>query len=424
MTTTAKSSPPAPTATAANETDRERDRERDREPEPERTSSGAMALLVRLVPGATGQPDALAKRRLTTGLTIALVSIMLQTVPTAIRAQAFLPVMARFLYWTLEMTALTIALSSAYDWNQRRRAPTMRTLTSTLVIAILISGCFIAFFNLILLPTYPVLRGEGPPRSLAFSIAFGLVIGMLHTGVWALAFVYPYSAEDQRLRALEADKLRLEADQLKIAAELARLRSQLEPHFLLNTLNAIAGLVTENPREARRLIACLGDLLRDSLHDGDELQPLEDEVAWLRRYAEILESRHAGTLAFHWEIEPDVKRTLIPRLLLQPLVENAVKHGALRRREGGVVTVRAALSATDKTNVVCTVEDNGPGLPTGETRPGAFGLRSVRRRLELKYPSAVLRMESSTSGTRSIVELPSSTNGHQTQTQQKKELAS
>lgn len=373
-----------------------------------------MSLLLRLVPGAREQPDALARRRLFTGLTIALVSIMLQTVPTAIRAQAFLPVLVRFLYWTLEMTALTIALSSAYDWNQRRRAPTKRTLTSTVVIAIVISSIFVSFYNLVLLRAYPFLRGEGPPRSLAFSLAFGLVVGMLHTGVWALAFVYPYSAEDQRLRALESDKLRLEAEQLKIAAELARLRSQLEPHFLLNTLNAIAGLVTENPREARRLIACLGDLLRDSLHDAEELQTLDDEIAWLRRYAEILESRHAGALAFHWEIEADVKRVLIPRLLLQPLVENAVKHGALRRRGGGVVTVRASMGVTasgssgdPNRHVVCTVEDNGPGLPATEPRAGAFGLHSVRRRLELKYPNAVLRMESSSSGTRSIVELPS-----------------
>ena len=120
--------------------------------------------------------------------------------------------------------------------------------------------------------------------------------------------------------------------------------------------------------------------------------------------SEILESRHAGTLSFVWEIEPSARRALLPRLLLQPLVENAVKHGALRRRGGGVVTVRAALDDTRR--VICTVEDNGPGLPDVEPRQGAFGLHSVRRRLELKFPDAVLRMESSRSGTRSIVELP------------------
>jgi signal transduction histidine kinase len=363
------------------------------------------AWLLRLVPGAAAYPEGLAKRRLATGLTIVVVSVMLQTVPTALRAQSVVPVLVRFSWSLLEMLVLTIALSSFYDWTQRRRLTTAKTLVSVLLVAAVVSTAFVATYGLALVRAWPFLRGEGPPRTTTFSMAFGLVVGVLHAGVWALAFVFPYVAEDARLRALEADKLKLEAEQLKSAAELARLRSQLEPHFLLNTLNAIAGLVTENPREARRLIACLGDLLRDSLHDADELQPLEDEVAWLRRYAEILESRHAGTLTFVWEIEPAARRVLLPRLLLQPLVENAVKHGALRRRSGGVVSVRAAMS--DHHRLICTVEDNGPGLPNAEPRQGAFGLRSVRRRLELKFPDAVLRMESSTSGTRSIVELPS-----------------
>ncbi len=363
--------------------------------------------LLRLVPGADAHPPDLAKRRLVIGLTIVVVSVMLQMTPVALRAQQVPPVVARFCWSLFDMLVLTVALSAIYDWNQRRRATTTRTLVSALVVAAVISEAFVVTYNLLLLDAFPLLRGEGPPRTMAFTLTFGIVVGVLHAGVWALAFVFPYVAEDARLRALEADKLRIEAEQLKSAAELARLRSQLEPHFLLNTLNAIAGLVTENPREARRLIACLGDLLRDSLHDADELQPLEDEVAWLRRYAQILESRHAGTLSFVWDIEPSARRALVPRLLLQPLVENAVKHGALRRRGGGVVKVHAAMSVAKR--VVCTIEDNGPGLPATEPRQGAFGLRSVRRRLELKFPDAVLRMESSNAGTRSIVELPSST---------------
>ena len=369
--------------------------------------SPATALLLRLVPGATSQPDDLAKRRLITGSTIAVLSIMLQTVPIALRAMNIESVAIRFGWNLLEMTVLTIALSSTYDFNHRRRAHTGTTLAGTLIVATLVTLAFSGALNAWLIPSYPFLRGDNPPRTLGFSMAFGLVLGVLHTGVWALAFVFPYVAEDARLRSLEADKLRLEAEQLKSAAELARLRSQLEPHFLLNTLNAIAGLVTEDPKEARRLLAALGDLLRDSLHDGDELQALEDEVAWLRRYAQILESRHAGTLSFHWEISTDAKRALLPRLLLQPLVENAVKHGALRRRGGGVVTVRATTVGTNGSKkVVCTVEDNGPGMPASEPRAGAFGLRSVRRRLALKFPDAILRMESSNEGTRSIVELP------------------
>jgi sensor histidine kinase YesM len=372
--------------------------------------SGLTPLLLRLVPGATSQPEALAKRRLFTGLTIVILSIMLQSVPIALRATHATPVVVRFAYWMIEMLALTVALSGTYDWNQRKRGSSTRSLLTTLVVACFVSSVFVAAYNLLLVRAYPAIRLDNPPRTITFNMTFGLVVGMLHTGVWALAFVFPHVAEDARLRALEADKLKLEAEQLKSAAELARLRSQLEPHFLLNTLNAIAGLITENPREARRLIACLGDLLRDSLHDADELQSLEDEVAWLRRYAEILESRHAGTLCFNWEIEPAARRAPVPRLLLQPLVENAVKHGALRRRAGGVVTVRASVDeAQGSKKIICTVEDNGPGLPNAEPRRGAFGLRSVRRRLELKFPDAVLRLESSSDGTRSIVEFPTET---------------
>jgi sensor histidine kinase YesM len=187
------------------------------------------------------------------------------------------------------------------------------------------------------------------------------------------------------------------------------LRSQLEPHFLLNTLNAIAGLVTQDPREARRLIGCLGDLLRDALRDPEEMQTLDQEIAWLRRYAEILESRHSGALRFQWEIAGEAGEVLLPRLLLQPLVENAVKHGALCRSGGGQVVVRArVVDSSDgrASRVVCTVEDNGPGMTDAAPRSGAFGLRAVRRRLELRYDDATLRLESSPSGTRSIVELP------------------
>src|SRR5260370_5346454 len=135
------------------------------------------------------------------------------------------------------------------------------------------------------------------------------------------------------------------------------------------------------------------------------MQTLDELIDWLRRYAQILETRHAGQLAFHWEVSGGTRRALLPRLLLQPLVENAVKHGALMRAGGGEITVRTELAKGEK--LVCTIEDNGPGIPNGATRPGAFGLVSVRRRLALRYADAAsLRLESSPAGTRTVVELP------------------
>jgi len=225
----------------------------------------------------------------------------------------------------------------------------------------------------------------------------GFMNGVTFFALWALVFVLPVVMENARVRGLEAEKLRTEA-------ELAQVRSHLEPHFLLNTLNAIAGLVSEDPRLARQLLGNLGDLLRDSVAPGAEIETLEAQIEWLRRYAQILETRHTGQLAFHWEIGDGTPRALLPRLLLQPLVENAVKHGALMRAGGGEITVRTKL---DGSRLVVTIEDNGPGVAKAATRPGAFGLASVRRRLALRYAEAgSLRLESSSGRTRSIVELP------------------
>jgi len=237
-----------------------------------------------------------------------------------------------------------------------------------------------------------------PPTgaNLARFVLLAILNAQLYGGLWALAFVYPFAVESAGVRTLEARNLRSQA-------ELTRLRSHLEPHFLLNTLNAIAGLVTEDPREARRLLVCLGDLLRDAVQDSGEMQRLDEQVAWLRRYAMILEARHHG-LRFNWEVAADCAQVMLPRLLLQPLVENAVKHGALRRHDGaGEVTVRAARRRDGA--LECVVEDNGPGMPDADVRAGAFGLQAVRRRLELEAPRASLRLESSSGGTRSIVEI-------------------
>ncbi len=145
--------------------------------------------------------------------------------------------------------------------------------------------------------------------------------------------------------------------------------------------------------------------MRDSLRDEGELQTLGEQIDWLRHYAQILEERHKGQLAFRWEVAAGTRAALLPRLLLQPLVENAVKHGALGRKDGGQIAVRCTL--TDANTLVCTIEDNGLGMKDGKTRPDAFGLGSVRRRLALQYAErASFRLESSPSGTRSIVEIP------------------
>lgn len=214
-------------------------------------------------------------------------------------------------------------------------------------------------------------------------------------------------------RSLEEAKSRTEAEQLKATADLARLRSQFEPHFLLNALNTISGLVTADPPQARRLLVYFGDLLRDSLRSNGDLETLGEQIDWLRSYAAILEARHAGRLKFRWQVPDEVRSVLVLRLLLQPLVENAVKHGALRRGRDGEVFVGAELveaGGVVASRLVCTIEDNGLGVLESETRPSAFGVYSVRRRLELQYgEKAEFRLESTAYATRCIVAFPAVT---------------
>ncbi|MDI1446392.1 histidine kinase [Polyangium sp. 6x1] len=349
-------------------------------------------------------------RRWAVGTVVVLGVMLLQTLPSVLSRQPADDLALRLAFLLVTVPLLMFALSASFHWATRRRLTSGRTLLVSLLVAAVVgvaSTLAIVFVAL----SFPSL-GMQPERRASYTLlaVFGAVYGLFMCGFWALAFVYPFAAEDARLRALETEKLKLEAEKLRAAAELAHLRAQLEPHFLLNTLNAIAGLVTQDPREARRLLACLGDLLRDALRDADEMQTLDEEIAWLRRYADILESRHAGSLRFQWDIEPPAENVLLPRLLLQPLVENAVKHGALRRRGGpGTVLVRAVVTLAEHgaaPRLVCTIEDNGPGIPQTPPRSGAFGLRAVRRRLALRYADAALHLESLPDGTRAIVELP------------------
>ncbi len=332
------------------------------------------------------------------GVAVALLVIVLQA-GTEIAAGHERPrVLFRIAFTALEMPAIMLALSASFEHATRRRLGSVATLAWGIVIAGALGTAF-GLVNWKLSVVFPELRFRpGPMQPPWRSAVFGSLFGVFQFGIWTLAFVYPFAVEDARLRAAEAERLRARAD-------LANLRAHLEPHFILNTLNAIAGLVTEDPREARKLLAALGDLLRDATKDEGEMRPLADEIDWLRRYAAILEARYGGALRFEWDVDARASGVLLPRLLLQPLVENAVKHGALKRDEHpGTVAVRVQAS---EAALACVVEDDGPGMSEAPARSGAFGIDSVRRRLSLREPRASLVIESPPDGgTRATVTWP------------------
>lgn len=210
---------------------------------------------------------------------------------------------------------------------------------------------------------------------------------MVFLAVLAAGFAREYFV---RYQARKDEAIRLHAQAVHLQAQLAEarltaLRMQINPHFLFNTLHAISTLVERDPRGVRRMVARLSELLRHTLDGSDEQEvPLEQELDFLRRYLEIMQVRFQGRLETEMIVEPDALQALIPNLILQPLVENAIKHGTGNTLGTGRIEVRAR---REDDRLVLSVEDNGPGL--GEDGAGAVeegvGLRNTRARLEELY---------------------------------------
>lgn len=190
----------------------------------------------------------------------------------------------------------------------------------------------------------------------------------------------------QEAQELEAQKAELEA-QLS-AARLEALRMQLNPHFLFNTLHAVSTLVGRDPKGVRRMIARLSGLLRYVLEENDRQEvPLRDEVEFLRGYLEIQEIRFQGHLDVDINIATNVESALVPTLILQPIVENAIKHGTSDHPKVGRVVVRAYRSGE---HLMLDVADNGPGLdkPAADAIEQGTGLANVQARLKGLYGRA------------------------------------
>jgi sensor histidine kinase YesM len=181
-------------------------------------------------------------------------------------------------------------------------------------------------------------------------------------------------------------KREVEAAQLEkgfVEAQNQALRMQLQPHFLFNTLNSISALVHLNPDTADQMITKLADLLRISLEQsGQQEVSLAQETMYLERYLAIERIRFQDRLTVGFDIPEELRRARVPSFVLQPLVENAIKHGVNARSTGGHIEVRAR---EVEGALWLEVEDDGPGFAT-PTRPGGgIGTSNTRRRLQLLY---------------------------------------
>jgi LytS/YehU family sensor histidine kinase len=199
-------------------------------------------------------------------------------------------------------------------------------------------------------------------------LIYAAIIGISH----AAEFYRRYREREHNLSQLET---------LLAQAQLSALRMQLQPHFLFNALNSLADLIERDGRAANKMVARLGDFLRLTLQSPDTQEvTLANEIEYLMHYLEIEKLRYEGRLRVQMDIAPETDLALIPHLILQPLVENAIRHGIAQLETDGVLEIR---SWRVEEMLCLQVRDNGPGL-ANEKQTGV-GLRNTQARLQKLY---------------------------------------
>lgn len=205
-----------------------------------------------------------------------------------------------------------------------------------------------ALFLIFQLAVYTVASGSFAPEFWArypelLPYFKGASMGSLSLSVTFYAvIVFAIQTYLSRLRYAEEEKRTAQLRSELVGAQLQALKMQIQPHFLFNTLNSISSLVLTNPPQAHQMIAQLGDFLRLTLdYSRDQMVTLAEELRFLRSYLEIEQIRFSDRLKVNFDVEPEVLSAMVPHLVLQPIVENSIKHAVSHRRSGGLIEIKA-----------------------------------------------------------------------------------
>jgi two-component system, LytTR family, sensor kinase len=231
----------------------------------------------------------------------------------------------------------------------------------------------------LLVPPYDDVAHRFSARSLQYWVE------LMRTGFADQAFIYiaivvAAHAYNYLHRLKKQERERYEYQQALAASELQALKVQLHPHFLFNTLHGIATLIDNDSKTAKGMIIRLSNLLRKALdRDDADLIPLEEELKFVREYLELEKMRLGSRLKVDWLIVPETNRMLVPQMVLQPLAENAIRHGIAAAREGGWLQISAKADkgtlSIEMRNSVGEATSNGMGV----------GLRNAEARLKYLY---------------------------------------
>jgi two-component system sensor histidine kinase AlgZ len=287
--------------------------------------------------------------------------------------------------------ALVYAFICLAAWYPcRAAAPRTVSLARVIVTQAVAAGLsamlwlFLANTWVVFLDQFPATAGIADrfPRAVPVMLAGG---GLLYALAASLHYLLMALEETRR-----AERQALELQVLAREAELRALRAQIDPHFLFNSLNSISALVGNDPTSAREMCVKLAEFLRESLRVASAASiPLAEEIALAERYLAVEQARFGARLRTEWAIAPEVGSCEVPPLLLQPLVENAVRHGIAGSLEGGCVRVAAR-----RAGELVRVEVENPAEGGSTSRPGSgLGLANVRSRLTATFgPDAALEV--------------------------------
>jgi two-component system, LytTR family, sensor kinase len=281
-------------------------------------------------------------------------------------------------------TPMVLRLARQYPPSQWKRLSTW----SVHLAACAAIGLLFAAWNAAqekLLNPYANVPDAGRFSNLLFSKFENGLLAFVILYSFILAVSYVLDTRD-RLARQETETARLNEQLSK--AQLNALRRQIEPHFLFNTLNAIAGLVREHRNDAAvSMIAGLSDCLRRVMDDSNRQQiPLGEELEFVQKYLEIQKVRFEERLQLNIDVPTELFSAQVPSLILQPMVENAIKHGIAKRVQGGAIRIAASRS---NGTVNLSVYNDGPSLPADwEKSESGIGLSNVRSRLRGLYGDA------------------------------------
>ena len=299
-------------------------------------------------------------------------------------------VLQELLFWVVWALLAPVVAAAAHRWPLDARPLYPSLIRHVLASATLAPVQTVVAFGLhlaALVVTGKVAASDVVPwmkhtsSALVWGVFMGVFFYWIVVGVYtALHFRRLYAAERVSAAELAGRSARLEAELTR--AHLDALRSQLRPHFLFNTLNAISVLAADDATKARGMIVRLGSLLRRSLDEEHHEVSLEEELRFLDEYLDIQRVRFGDRLSVTSAIDPSVTTARVPVLLLQPLIENALEHGAAE--DGGTTCITLSIvRAGDAVRV--TIEDSGPGPPDVPDQRDGVGLRNTRERLRQLY---------------------------------------